>query len=53
MNQLNLSLFETSSNEKYTYMQAMQQTDKTKFIGNMVVEMAERKERDHWTMVLQ
>ena len=29
----------------------MQQTDKDKFIGAMVVEVAAHKERDHWTMV--
>ena len=40
LNQLNLSVFATSSNENYTYPQAMQQTDKDKFIGAMVVEVA-------------
>ena len=29
----------------------MQKTDKDKFIGAMVVEVAAHKERDHWTMV--
>ena len=51
LNQLNLSVFATSSNENYTYPQSMQQTDKDKFIGAMVVEVAAHKERDHWEMV--
>ena len=51
LNQLNLSVFATSSNEKYTYPQAMQQTDKDRFIGAMVVEVAAHEERDHCKMV--
>ena len=35
-----------SSNENYTYPQAMQQTDKDKFIDDMVVEVAAHEERD-------
>ena len=50
-NQSNLSVFSTSSNENYTYLQAMQKTKKYKFIGNMVVEVAEHEERDHRKMV--
>ena len=53
LNQLKLSLFVTSSNDKYTYPQAMQQTDKCEFFGDMVVDVAAHKERDHWTMVPQ
>ena len=41
LNQLKLSVFATSSNENYTYPQAMQQTDKHKFIDAMVVEVAQ------------
>ena len=52
-NQSNLSVFSTSSNENYTYLQAMQQKDKDKFSGPMVVEMAVHEERDHWKMVPQ
>ena len=51
LNQLNLSVFATSSNGNYTYPQAMQQTDKDKFIEAMVVEVAAHEERDHWIMV--
>ena len=40
-----------SSNENYTYPQAMQQTDKDKFIGAMVDEVEDHKERDRWKMV--
>ena len=43
LNQLNLSVFAISSNDNYTYSQAMQQTDKDKFIGDMVVEVAAQK----------
>ena len=39
LNQLNLSVFATSFNDNYTYPKSMQQTDKDKFIGAMVVEM--------------
>ena len=46
LNQLNLSVFVTSSNKNYTYPQAMQQTDKDKFIDDMVVEVAAHEERD-------
>ena len=53
VNQLNLSVFVSSSNENYTYLQAMQQKDKDKFSGPMVVEMAVHEERDHWKMVPQ
>ena len=31
----------------------MQQTDKYKFIGAMLVEVAAHEERDNWTMVLR
>ena len=31
----------------------MQQTDKDKFIDNMVVEMAAHEDQEHWTMVLR
>ena len=51
MNQLNLSVFATSSNENYTYPQSMQKTDKYKFIDAMMVEFAAHEECDHWTMV--
>ena len=51
LNQLNLSVFATSPNGNYTYPQAMQQTYKDKFVGAMAVEVAARKERDHWKMV--
>ena len=39
LNQLNLSVFASYSNENYTYPQSMQQTDKDKFIGAMLVEV--------------
>ena len=51
LNQLNSSVFATSSNENYTYPQSMQQTYKDKFIHTMVVEVAAHEEHDHWTMV--
>ena len=51
LNQLKLSVFATSSNENYTYPQAMQQTDKDKFIGAMVDKVEDHKERDRWKMV--
>ena len=51
LNQLNLSVFATSSNDNYTYPQAMQKTDKYKFIDAMLVDVAAHEERDHWTMV--
>ena len=50
LNQLKLSLFVTSSNDKYTYPQAMQQTDKCEFFGDMVVDVAAHEECDHWEM---
>ena len=53
LNQLNLSVFATSSNDSCTYLQAMQQTDKDKFIGAMLVEVAAHEEGGHWKMVLQ
>ena len=51
LNQLNLSVFATSSNDNYTYPQSMQQTDKDKFISIMLVEVAAHEESDHWRMV--
>ena len=51
LNQLILSVFATSSNDKYTYTQAMKQTDKDRFIGAIVVEVAAHEERDNWKMV--
>ena len=51
LNQLKLSVFATSSNDNYTYSQAIQQTDEDKFIGAMVVEVSAQKYCDHWKMV--
>ena len=51
LKQLNLSVFTTSSNDNYTYLQSMQQNDKYKFTGAAVVEVMAHKECDHWTMV--
>ena len=47
LNQLNLSVLATYYNRNCTYPQAMQQTYNDKFIGAMVVEVAEHEERDH------
>ena len=50
LNQLNLSMFATSSNKNYTYLLAMQQNDKDRFIEATVVGVAAHKESGHWTM---
>ena len=51
LNQLNLSVFATYSNDNYTYLKAMQKTNKDKFIDAMVFEVAVHKELDHWAIV--
>ena len=52
-NQIHFLSFTTdiSSNEVFTYKEAMNQEDKHLFVDAMQKEVADHESRDHWTIV--